>query len=239
VAAVKPAALAVASDPEQMAHWLRHGGTWFAGVDVLPNDPAGAVPGGPPLAGHALVEASAVTGPLPLHPAQVSVTYPGYPQQDASESDTAFGYRLRRDAAHLDGLLPVGPERARHLREPHGYILGLPLTEASDGAAPLVVYEGSHEIMRAAFRAAFDGRDPACWGDLDVTQVYKAARRRCFDRCKRVEVTASPGEAILVHRLALHGIGPWAEGAEAEPEGRAIAYVRPILPRVADWLGLP
>ena len=47
-----PFAAAAARDPAQ-AHWLRCGGTWFVGVDALPNDGAGRVPGGPPLAGAA------------------------------------------------------------------------------------------------------------------------------------------------------------------------------------------
>ena len=162
--AARPAALAAAADPALKARWLRHGGTWFAGVDVMANDAEGRVGQGPRLAGAALAAAERVTGRLPLHPAQVSVTYPGYPRRDAGESDSVHRYRLNRDAAHLDGLLPEGPDRRRHLREPHGWILGLALTEAAPGVAPLVVWEGSHEVMRAAFRAAFDGVAPEGWG---------------------------------------------------------------------------
>jgi hypothetical protein len=239
IAAVRGPALAAAGDPAQRARWLRHGGTWFAGVDVLDNDAQGRVGQGPPLAGAARAAAEAVTGRLPLHPAQVSVTYPGYPRRDEGESDAAHRYRRRRDAAHLDGLLPEGPERRRHLREPHGWILGVALTGGDPGAAPLVVYEGSHEIMRRAFRRAFDGIGQARWGEIDVTDAYQAARRHCFETCPRAEIALRPGAAVLVHRLALHGIAPWAEGATAPPEGRAIAYLRPVLPRTADWLALP
>jgi len=35
------------ADPEMRAKWLRHGQTWFVGVDVLPNDTGGAVDGVP------------------------------------------------------------------------------------------------------------------------------------------------------------------------------------------------
>ncbi|WP_284262686.1 hypothetical protein [Roseicyclus amphidinii] len=237
--AARGPALAAAGDAAMRARWLRHGGTWFVGVDVLDNDSAGRVGQGPPLAGEALAAAEAVTGRLPLHPAQVSVTYPGYPGRDAGESDSAHRYRRTRDAAHLDGLLPEGPARRRHLREPHGFILGLALTEAAPGAAPLVVWEGSHEVMRAAFRAAFDGVAPEAWGDVDLTETYQQARRRCFETCARVEIALAPGEAVLVHRLALHGVAPWAEGAGAAPEGRAIAYLRPCLKATGDWLDLP
>lgn len=238
-AAARPIALSVASDPRERQKWLRHGGTWFVGVDSLPNDATGAVASGPSLTGAAITAASDIAGSLPLHRAQVSITYPGYPLRDADEGEAAFQYRLRRDAAHVDGLLPIGPERRRYLREPHAYILGVPLTDASAGAAPLVVYEGSHEIMRAAFRRAFDGCPPQDMGQIDVTDIYQAARKRCFEICPRVEITAQPGAAILVHRLALHGIAPWAEDADAAPEGRAIAYFRPCFPSMSDWLTAP
>jgi len=41
---------------------------------------------------------------------------------------------------------------------------------------------------------------------------------------------AAPGQAYLLHRLALHGVAPWADGAEASADGRMVAYFRPILP---------
>jgi hypothetical protein len=238
-AAALPAARAVLADPDQRARWLRHGATWFAGVDALPNDAQGRVGQGPPLAGAAWDSVRDVAGALALHPAQLSVTFPGYPRQDAGESAAAHRYRLIRDAAHLDGLLPEGPDRRRHLREPHGYILGVALTRADAGAAPLVVYEASHEVMRTALRKALTGIAPADWGDVDITEAYQAARARCFETCKRVTITLAPGDAVVVHRLALHGIAPWGQNATAVPEGRMIAYLRPILPRVSDWLDLP
>jgi hypothetical protein len=204
VNAVRRAGLAATADPGLR----RHGGTWCAGVDALPNDARGAVPGGPALSCEALATAQSITGALPLHPAQVSVTYPGYPGRDAQDTEAAHRYLCSRDAAHLDGLLPIGPDRRRHLREPHGYILGLPLTRADAAAAPLVVYDGSHMIMRDAFRAAFDGRPPGDWPMIDVTEVYQAARRRCFAECARIALPAAPGQAVLLHRLALHGIAP-------------------------------
>ena len=152
-----PVALRVSADEGQRAAWLRHGKTWFVGVDALPNGPDGAVADAPPLDGAALAEARAVAGALPLHPGQVSVTYPGYPGQDPGESDAAHRFRRDRDAAHLDGLLPVGPEKRRYLREFHAFILGIALTEAAAEASPLVVWEGSHHLVRAAFAKAFDG----------------------------------------------------------------------------------
>lgn len=239
-AAALPAARAAVADPALRAAWLDCEGTWFVGVDALPTDAEGRLPGGPPLPRAARAPLEAVLGPLPpLHRAQLSVVWPGYPRPRRGESSAAFGYRARRDAAHVDGLLPEGPERRRHLREPHAFILGLPLTEAGRGASPLVVWQGSHEIMRAAFAAALRGRAPERWGEADLTDTYQAARRRVFETCRRVEVTARPGEAIVVHRLALHGVAPWAEGAEAPPEGRMIAYFRPQFADPARWLEAP
>ena len=107
-------------------------------------------------------------------------------------------------------------------------------------AAPVVVWEGSHTIMRRAFAAALAGHAEADWPEVDVTDAYHAARREVFDTCRRVTIPARPGEAYVIHRLALHGVAPWAEGAGAEAEGRAIAYFRPELPGgIGDWLAAP
>jgi len=223
----------VVQDPEMQATWLQCEGTWFVGVDALPNTAAGAV-GGVPLDGAAV----SALGPLPpLHSAQVSVTYPGYPKPRAGETEAAYGYRLRRDAAHVDGLLPCGPERRRMIREPHAFILGIALTEATADASPLVVWEGSPAIMREALARALAPHARDSWADVDVTAAYQAARKTCFAQCTRRPVPLAPGEAVIVHRLALHGIAPWEATATAAPEGRMTAYFRPLMPGgVSDWL---
>lgn len=239
--AARAAALPRIVDPAERDKWLQCEGTWFVGVDSLPNDPDGAVPGGAPLPGAARAAARVLYGDLPLHAGQVSVTWPGYPRPRAGEGGAAFRYRLKRDAAHVDGLLPVGEGRRRMLKERHAYILGLPLTRSSPGASPLVVWEGSHHVMRRAFASALDAIVPRDWGNVDLTEIYKAARGEVFGTCRRVEVPAIPGEAYLVHRLCLHGVAPWGEGATAPPEGRMIAYFRPEFPDDArdDWLTAP
>src|SRR6056297_1399931 len=227
-------------DPAEQARWLRCGGTWFVGVDTLPNGPDGAVPQSGPLQGRALEAARGLYGDLALHRGQVSVTYPGYPRPSQDEREAAFRYRRNRDSAHVDGLLAVGAERRRMLKERHAYILGLPLTETGPGASPMVVWEGSHHLMRDMFAKALAQRPEADWADIDLTEIYQATRRQVFETCTRVEIVASPGEAYLVHRFALHGVAPWAEGASAPPEGRMIAYFRPELPSGnRDWLELP
>jgi hypothetical protein len=176
---------------------------------------------------------------LPLHRAQLSVCYPGYPKPSPEESDAAFSFRLRRDAAHVDGLLAEGPDKRRYLREPHAYVLGVPLTRQSAGAAPLTVWQGSHLIMRSMFERLFGGLAPEAWRDTDLTTPYQEARRQAFASCRRIELPLNAGEAVLLHRHLLHGVAPWREGAEAPEEGRMIAYFRPEFPRLADWLSAP
>lgn len=236
VGVARARALTAVNDPAQRARGLVCEGTWFVGVDALDNDAEGTVDG-VPLAGVARQAADALFGELPLHRAQVSVTWPGYPRPRAGESDAAFRYRQHRDAAHLDGMLAEGPERRRFMREPHAWILGLPLTACDPGASPLVVWRGSHHVLRRALLRACAEHSPATWSDLDVTDAYTAARAEVFKTCERVELHATPGQAYLVHRLALHGVAPWADGAKAPPEGRMIAYFRPLLPGgAAQWL---
>lgn len=229
------AAAAAARDPAQ-AHWLRCGGTWFVGVDALPNDAAGRVLGGPPLGGAAWDFIRGELGlDLPLHRAQVSICYPGYPRPSPEESEAAYGFRLRRDAAHVDGLLAEGPEKRRYLKEPHAYILGIALTAQSPDAAPLTVWEGSHRLMGPMFAAAFAGHSPQDWRGIDVTGPYQQARRQVFETCRRVALPCGPGDAVLLHRHLVHGVAPWGEGATAPPEGRMTAYFRPEFPHIGDW----
>lgn len=207
----------------------RCGGTWFPGVNILPNEPDGgsAALGLPPLSGAPIRFLRAALGfdGIAFDRAQVSVCFPGYPRQGEEESEAAFRYRLNRDAAHVDGLRREMPGRRRRLEEAHGFILGLPLTETEATASPFVIWEGSHEIMRAAFRAALADAPPERWREIDITEPYQEARRRVFDSCRRVALPAQPGEAYVAHRLSLHGVAAWRAAADAPP--RAIAYFRP------------
>ena len=235
-AAAKQAGQAALADPA-LAHWYQCGGTWFVGVDALPNTPDGGLSGAP-LGAAPLDFIAARFGPVPaLHPAQLSVVFPGYPQPRTGETAGNFRYRQRRDAAHVDGIRAEGPERRRFVREPHAWILGLPLTQASAGAAPLVVWEGSHTIMARALSQAFAGHPPERWGDVDVTKAYQEARQHVFDTCARVALPGQVGEAMLLHPLLLHGVAPWEEDAQADPAGRMIAYFRPeITGGVESWV---
>lgn len=232
IAAWAKAARAVALDIlATTAEPWRCGGTWFVGVDALPNGPDGTI-GGTPFPWAALPLAHE-----PLHRGQLSVIRPGYPRPSPEETPAAFAFRRDRDAAHLDGLLPIGPDRRRMVKEPHAWILGLPLNDTT--ASPLTVWEGSHEILRDALRRALDPHAPESWGDIDITDAYQTARRQVFATCRRIELPVRPGEATLLHRLSLHGVAPWRPGDIAPPEGRMIAYFRPHLASVRDWLTAP
>ena len=228
-AAWATAAFAAAREALQAPGDMRHGGTWRVGLDELPNAPDGSI-GGVPLAGAWTAH---IDPPDHWHRAQLSVVYPGYPRQDPDESAANHRFRLTRDAAHVDGLIAIGPDKRRHLLEPHAFILGLPLTDAT--ASPLVVWPGSHHIMQAAFATALKGIPPARWGDVDLTETYTDARRRVFATCPRTELCARPGEATLLQRHLVHGVAPWGTGT-APPDGRIIGYFRPEVAAVADWL---
>lgn len=228
-AAARPMAEAVLATNAEP--W-RCGGTWFVGVDALPSAPDGTV------AGVEFPWQALGLPPEPLHPAQLSVIRPDYPQPSAAESPAAFAYRRDRDAAHLDGLIADTAKR-RRVVEPHGWVAGLALNPTSPDAAPLVVWEGSHEIMRAALLAVLAPHPPEVWGQVDITEAYVAARKHVFETCHRVELPSQPGEAIVMHRLCLHGVAPWGRRAMAPPEGRMIAYFRPQLALLSDWLHLP
>jgi hypothetical protein len=234
IAAWARAALPLARQVLEAAnHPWRAGGTWFVGVDALPNGPDGGI-GDVPFPWSALP-----LDPVPLHPAQLSTLRPGYPQPGPDESAAAFAFRRDRDAAHLDGLLPIGPEKRRMIREPHAFILGLPLNDCSPAASPLVVWEGSHRPMQKALAQRLHSFPAESWADVDVTETYQTARRRVFENHPRRELPARPGEATLLHRHCLHGVAPWNPRASAPPEGRIIAYFRPMLPSVAEWITNP
>ncbi|MBY5933990.1 hypothetical protein KUV51_13345 [Tateyamaria omphalii] len=224
--AARKTAEGLAADPKVQSANLRHGRTWFVGVDVLPNDTWGGV-AGVPLAGPWQPHVP----DLPLHAAQVSIVYPGYPVRDPDQSDANHRFRQTRMAAHVDGLLPEGPARRRFPREFHAYILGLPLNDVS--ASPTVIWPGSHRIMQAALAGAIGDNDP---GQVDVTEAYHAARRTVFERCAPVPIRARPGQSFLIHRFALHGTQPW-DGADTD--GRMIAFFRPEFAKAGLWLSAP
>ena len=235
---VRPHALATRFDPDLEKAWLRGEGTWFVGVNALENDATGAIAGSGPIQGAAIDFIRQTLGfeNIALDAAQVSICYPGFPKPMNGESAASFQYRLKRGAAHIDGLHAEGPTRARKLREYQGFLLGIPLTKTSKTAAPLVLWEGSHHAIAHALKQALEGVPMAKWPDIDLTKTYRAARRTAFGACKRVAVHALPGESYVLHRFTLHGVAPWPkETAPENDDGRAIIYFRPEIDRAA-WL---
>lgn len=221
--AARDVAIKVAQRADMQKKWLQCEGTWFVGVDALPTDTLGAI-GATPLP----TVLTDLVGPrTDLHPAQLSITYPGYPRPRAGESEAAFRYRRNRDAAHMDGLLAEGAPKRRFLRERHDWILGLPLTETTHRASPLVVWEGSHPILQDALTRALQHVDEKDWEKTDITDVYTKARKTVFSDCKRIPLFTRPGEAVLLHPFLLHGVAPWPATAQASKYGRMIAYFRP------------
>lgn len=211
---------------------VRHGGTWFPGIDALGNAQDGSIDGI-----HLKGAWRALVPDLPLHPAQVSIIYRGYPRQDDDESDASHRYRITRFAAHVDGVLPVGPKRRRYAREYHAYILAIPLNLAP--VAPTIVWRGSHRIMQAAFTNVIGRENPKF---VDITDAYHAARRVVFDTCEPVPLSMKTGQSALIHRLALHGTAPWPDDTAGPKEGRMIAFFRPELSELdaaQAWLTAP
>jgi len=208
-------------------------GTWFVGVDALDNDPGGAL-GKISLSGpfKSLMKSFKTSG---LHSAQVSIIFEGYPKPRDQESESSFNFRLKRDAAHVDGLIADFPGGPRKLKEPHAYVLGIPINQAPKGASPIVVWEGSHHLISQALKRLFLNRDPGEWKDLDVREVYLQTRKTVFEKCKRRVLHANLGESYMIHRLCVHGISPWNSSVKNFPEGRKIAYFRPELQYLADW----
>jgi len=237
VDAVRPHALATRFDPVLEKTWLRGQGTWFVGVNALGNDARGAIGGSGPLAGNAMdfIRHGLGFGDIALDRAQVSICYPGFPRPQDGESAGSFQFRRKRDAAHIDGLHPIGPERARKVREFQGFLLGIPITRTGAGAAPLVLWEGSHHLIATALKEALSGADPGDWPNVDLTRTYHSARHAAFERCKRVPVHVVPGESYVLHRFTLHGVAPWSDGAKASSAGRAIVYFRPEIEK-ETWL---
>jgi hypothetical protein len=232
-----PLAADALEDQEMLAKWLMCEGTWFVGVDALATGPKGEA-GDSPLAGEVISDlVDYLPTVKPMHRGQLSVVYPGYPKPRDGESKAAFRYRAIRDAAHVDGLHAVGADRRRKLSEHHAYLLGLPLTTCNAAASPLVAWRGSHIIVQDWLRSEFEGIAADHWGEVDLTDAYLEIRRKIFDTCERVTLWVEPGQAVLLHRHALHGIAPWGESAVASPHGRMIAYFRPeISSDLSQWL---
>ena len=209
---------------------LRCGGTWFPGVNFLSNDLYGNI-GNIPLPNKLLnfIKRHESTFDGIFDRAQVSICYPGYPKRMSSESRAAFNFRKNRFAAHIDGVLPIGKPRRRFLKEYHSFILGIPLNQTGKGAAPCVVWEGSHCIVKNEFRNYEKANNIKEWKNEDITEFYNNLRKKIFSSCKVKEIWVPMGHAYIINRLTLHGILPWKYEATGGGNSRMIAYFRPDL----------
>jgi hypothetical protein len=225
-------------DRPENAHWYRYGNTWFVGVNALPNDSTGAVADGPALSGHVVnfIRQHIQIDYREWDKAQISVCFPGYPKPVEGESEASFRFRRDRDAAHIDGLLKDGAKQQRFLLEQHAFILGIPASHYDLEAAPFTIWEGSHHLIQQWLKQTYHSIPEKDWGHIDVATSYQQVRRKVFETCVRMKLYAQPGEAVLVHRHAVHGMAPWAKDAKADPVGRVILYFRPEAHNLQSWL---
>ncbi len=141
----------------------------------------GAVPGGPPFLARPMefIKNDLRFAP-PLHRAQVSVCYPGYPRTSPDETPAAFGFRLNRDASpcrRASGGRPGSPplpERAA------AYIWGFRSRKPVRMPRRWSLWQGSHRHMGKVFTEALANKAQAEWPGIDLTEAYQAARREVF-----------------------------------------------------------
>ena len=217
------------NDPDMRAKWLVCGDTWFVGVDALPTGADGSLQP-VPFRGQAAEFIQQNFPDVPLHAAQLSITWPGYPKPRAGESAGGFAYRLNRGAAHLDGLQPHGTQKRRKFGEFHAYIMGIALTDVTEGASPTWLWEGSHLPVQSMLAAQLAPHDPVNWPQIDLTDAYHTTRADIFENYPRRSVTCQKGQVFIMHRHLLHGVGPWTSPAP-NIFGRRIAFFRP------HWVG--
>lgn len=231
---IEGSAFAAISDPAHQ-HWWRYQKTWFVGVNTLNNDGYGRVNLGPKLRGRVIdFIVDSLGEPIgQLDRAQISAIYPGYPMPSKEDSPASFQFRKSRDAAHIDGLLK-GNRNQRFALEYHDYILAISLSDGSCEASPFVVWEKSHKLMQQAFRSFYQQVEEKDVATTDIQAYYSSVRRRVFDVCKRVELPLKRGQAVVAHRMLLHGTAPWRNGAVDKK--RVLCFFRPQNYGFNRWL---
>ena len=219
------------------ADQLRCGGTWFVGVNFLNNDKFGGL-NKVAFKGQSVQAITQRYGTMfqTWDQAQISICYKGYPQPTVGDTPNSFKYRKNRFNAHVDGILPIGFAKHRYAREYHAFILGVPLVDYNEFAAPAMVWEGSHKIMRDCLSKQLIELKAGLWKNENITNIYNEARQEVFLKCKPQIITVPVGGSYLIHRLALHGVMPWSENGKSGDGGRMIAYFRPQFKETKFWL---
>ena len=213
------------------------GGKWFVGVNFLDNDKNGRLDNFE-FDGIAVRAIKDHFGELFKFwdKAQVSICYEGYPKPSDDETSAAFAFRKNKFGAHVDGILPIGKSKRRYAREFHTFILGIPLESYDIFAAPLVVWEGSHQIVRGYLSKKLLNTSVKSWKNIDITQTYHEARKEIFLKCRKKIIMVPAGGSYILHRLALHGVMPWKKTGDLEANSRKIVYFRPVLKAPQLWL---
>ena len=106
----------ILADPAHLQKWLQCEGTWFVGVDVLPNNSSGDFTNAK--LPNVFKSFMAKINLKPYHKAQLSVIFPGYPKPRIGDSEAAFEYRRKRDAAHVDGFYQLVKKKDDILSSP-------------------------------------------------------------------------------------------------------------------------
>ena len=114
----------ILADPAQLQKWLQCEGTWFVGVDVLPNDSRGdfintQFP-------NVFKSFMSKINLKPYHKAQLSVIFPGYPKPRIGDSEAAFEYRRKEMRLTLMGFYQLVKKKTISCRAPRcnfGYSL--------------------------------------------------------------------------------------------------------------------
>ena len=152
------------------------------------------------------------------------------------ETANAFKYRKNRFNTHVDGVVPVGEAKRRYAREYQTFIRRIPLVDYSEFLAPVVFWEGSHNIMHYYLSKQLILLKDGLSKNEDISGIYNEARREIFTKCKPKSVTALVGGSYLIHRLALHGVMPWRGNQKLGDGERMIPYFCSQLNEAKFWL---
>ena len=218
VGAARAPAVQTLDDPELRRLWLRCGGTWFAGVNALPNTADGALPehAVPPLGGRAIEFIARHLGLVRIRMGQgagldlfsrLSATL-----RRGKRGRIWFSIAPRRCACRRVAPVRSGPPKNTQ-RNPwvHPWPSADRCTRqrCADGGLRRLATKSCAGRFQNAWRVSRRGTGRRkMW-----TEAYVSARRQCFERCPRVTIPARLGEVYLVHRLCLHGVAPWPVGA--------------------------
>lgn len=226
-------------------HLWRCDGTWFVGVDTIPNDHHGIVRQSLPLDGSIIDFIKQHLWQRPQwHRGQLSVCFPEYPKKGDEDTLKSWQFRIKHHAAHCDGIHGIGKftndqKKSRFLKEHHRFILAIPLDNITQHNAPMMLWQESHRLIQKMLCDVFANMLTCEWQNYDITKIYQHCRRHILETITPIAMTANYGDAYLLHRHLLHGIKSW-DRANHEAKIRRIIYFRPSYHHdsksMHDWL---